>query len=123
MSLLEAFLMVTAFAYLACVFFTLVGKPPLFEIDDYQQAVFYFLAFFVIWIVAAPPFSISWPPQVYSLLGALYAFAAIGSFIGYPQRWMAYWRKNPEDGSDSGQIGMAFWDLAISISFLYLSLA
>jgi len=122
MSFVEAFLIMTAFAYLACMFFTLVGKPPLFKVNTHSQIIFYFIAFITLLFSVVPlPFSIPWPSEVYFLLGALYSFATVGSFIGYPQRWMAYWRIIPEKGSDAGQIGMAFWDLAVSISFFYLS--
>ena len=112
---IDAFLMATAFAYLACLVYTWMGKPPLIGVSDRVQMVFYLLAFIVFIFVSTSP-SIPW---LNNCLGILYSFGAVGSFIGFPQRWAAYWKDNPEEGSPeegsaAGQMGMAAWDLMIA---------
>jgi len=116
MNLVCAFIAATALAYLACAIYTALGKPPLVGIDNRLQGVFYLCAFAVFLYVYYNP-SV-WILNV--LLGVFYGFGALGSFIGYPQRWAAYWKDNPEDGSASGQIGMSLWDLALAVVFLSL---
>ena len=116
MNLVCAFIAATAWAYLACAFYTALGKPPLVGVDVRLQTAFYICAFGVFLYV-------SYNPGVWILnllLGAVYGFGALGSFIGYPQRWAAYWKEDPEEGSAAGQIGMAFWDLALAGAFLSL---
>ena len=117
MSLVEAFLLATSAAYLACFIYTAMGWPPLIGMGKRVQMVFYWIAFLIFVFV-------SWNTRVFALnfiLGVFYGFAAMGSFIGWPQRWAAYWKDNPEEGSDAGQIGMALWDLALSVCFFYLA--
>lgn len=116
MNCIYAFLTATAYAYLACAVYTILGKPALKDISNSIQVAFYFAAFSVFLIVSSLPC----PQIVYRVLGVIYGVAAMGSFIGYPQRWMAYWLPNPEKGSAAGQVGMAFWDLAISVACLML---
>ena len=116
MRLVLAFIFATAWAYLACAVYTMMGRPPLIGIDRLSQMMFYLGAFGVFLYV-------SYNPGIWILnllLGALYSLFAVGSFIGYPQRWAAYWKDDPEDGSDAGQIGMACWDLAVAVAFLSL---
>ena len=117
MDILRAFLVATAFAYLACLVYTLMGKPALANFPKNVQGLFYALAFVVFLVTAL--YSI--PREIYWILGAVYGFAALGSFIGYPQVWMAYWTTNPKGGSAAGQIGMSLWDLAIAVVFLMMS--
>lgn len=116
MNLVLAFIFATAWAYLACLIYTLLGKPPLVNIDTRLQVTFYLCAFGVFLYVSYYPYIMI----LNLLLGVLYGFTTIGSFIGWPQRWAAYWKENPEKGSDAGQIGMALWDLALSVAFLSL---
>lgn len=118
MILIKAFLMATAFAYAACYAYTLRGRPPLVGIGRSIQAFSYFAVSLIFVLVCLFPH----PWFVDYLLGGVYGFAAMGSFIGWPQRWAAYWKLDPEEGSDAGQIGMALWDLAISVSFFVLGL-
>lgn len=116
MNLVCAFIAVTALAYLACAIYTMLGKPPMVDINVRLQLVFYLCAFGLFLYV-------SYNPGVRILnriLVVLYSFGAMGSFIGYPQRWTAYWKDDPEEGSAAGQIGMAFWDLALAVAFLSL---
>ena len=116
MNLICAFIAATALAYLACAVYTAMGKPPLIGIDTRIQTVFYLCAFGVLLYVSQNP-SIT---VLNLLLGVFYAFGAVGSFIGYPQRWAAYWKENPEEGSDAGQAFMSAWDLALAVAFLFL---
>jgi hypothetical protein len=119
MILVRAFLMSTSTAYLACCLYSTLGKPALSGVNKTLQEFFYLLMVVLIGFVAFMP-SI----QILNLvLGVVYAFASVGSFIGWPQVWMAYWKEYPEEGSDAGQIGMALWDLALSISFFLIALA
>lgn len=116
MILIRAFIFSTAWAYLACAFYALLRRPPLVDIDTRLQIAFYLCAFGVFLYV-------SYNQDVWVLnllLGVLYGFFAVGSFIGYPQRWATYWKTDPAEGSDAGQIGMAFWDLALAVAFISL---
>lgn len=113
MEFVNAFLMATAWAYLGCLIFTILGKPPMANIKEELQSLFYALAWIIFILSSIDVF----PQYVYVFLGVGYGFASIGSFIGYPQIWMVYWREYPEQGSDAGQIGMAFWDLMIAVFF------
>ena len=116
MNLVCAFIFATAWAYLACAVYTALGKPPMVDVDTRIQGVFYLFAFAVILYVYYNPGV--WILNI--LLGIFYGFSAAGSFIGYPQRWAAYWKDDPEEGSAAGQIGMAYWDLALAVAFLSL---
>lgn len=111
MNFIDAFLMATAWAYFGCLIFTILGKPPMANIKKALQGLFYVFAC-IIFITASVDI---FPPYIYAVLGVLYGIAAIGSFIGWPQIWMAYWTSCPEGGSAAGQIGMAFWDLMIAV--------
>ena len=112
MNCINAFLAATAYAYLACAVYTILDRPALRGISKVNQLIFYLVAFCVFMLVSAVPC----PPVAYYALGVLYSFASLGSFIGYPQRWMAYWIPDPMKGSAAGQIGMAAWDLAIAVT-------
>jgi len=116
MNLVCAFIAATALAYLACAVYTALGKPPMVEVDVRVQMVFYLFAFAVFLYV-------SYNPRVRILnciLGVFYGFGAVGSFIGYPQRWSAYWKDDPEGGNAAGQTFMSAWDLALAVIFLSL---
>lgn len=108
--------MATSFAYLGCAVFSIFNKPALVGVQRSVQTLFYLLAFIVFQCVSCGPTIV----MLNYILGIAYAFASIGSFIGYPQKWKAYWKTAPDTGSDAGQIGMALWDLAISVSFFIL---
>ena len=116
MNCINAFLAATAYAYLACAVYTILGRPAMRDMSKISQLVFYLAACGVFLVVS----SIPCPSLVYYALGVLYGFAALGSFIGYPQRWMAYWLPDPETGSAAGQIFMSIWDLAIAVSCFIL---
>lgn len=116
MQLINAFLGATAFAYLACFIYTIMGKPPLVGVSDITQMAFYGIAFVVFSFVSLNPGII----ELNLFLGVCYSFACVGSFIGWPQRWKAYWTSAPNMGSAAGQIGMAVWDLAIAVCFFIL---
>lgn len=111
MAFIDAFLLATAGSYFWCLILTFLGKPPMANISLEFQGVFYLLAWIVFMFSSVDAF----PQYVYAVLGFVYCFACIGSFIGFPQVWMAYWTSAPEGGSAAGQIGMSFWDLAIAI--------
>ena len=116
MNLIEAFLNATAFAYLAAALYSFLGRPALDGINANRQGVIYCLPFAIILLSIKIEIDI-----IYFLLGILYSFATLGSFIGWPQKWMAYWKTEPHEGSDTSQIGMALWDLVLSVSFFYLA--
>jgi len=111
MKFIDSFLLATAMAYLGCLVFTLRGKPPMVSIKPWLQGLFYVFAFMIFTAAGLDVF----PQYVYAVLGVVYGIASVGSFIGYPQIWAAYWKEHPYQGSDAGQIGMAFWDLAIAV--------
>ncbi len=116
MQLINAFLLATAIAYLACFVYTVMGKPALIGVSNGAQLVFYGLASVILAFVSLNP-SITW---LNFFLGVFYSFGTVGSFIGWPQKWKAYWTSAPNMGSAAGQIGMAFWDLALAICFFTL---
>jgi len=116
MKLIYAFLNATAFAYLTAALYAFLGKPALDHINDSQQGVIYCLLFGAIHLSMNIKISL-----IYFILGIFYSIATVSSFIGWPQKWMAHWKKEPKEGSDPSQIGMALWDLALSISFFYLA--
>jgi len=116
MKLVCAFIAATALTYLACAIYTALGRPPLVGIDDRTQGVFYLCA-------SAVFLYVYYNPGVWILnliLGFFYGFATVASFTGL-QRWMAYWKPNPAEGSGTAQIGMALWDLTLAVAFLYLT--
>ncbi len=113
MNLVCAFIEATAWAYLACAVYMLLGKPALVGIDTRLQGAFY-LGLFAIFLY------ISYNPGIWILnliLGVFYSFATVASFTGI-QKWMAYWKDDPSKGSGALQIGMSFWDLALAVYFL-----
>lgn len=116
MQAIPAFLLATAFSYFAAFVYAMLGKPALADMDPNVQKFFYFAMGVAFLFVAFFP--------VVSLLnfvlGCLYGFAAMGSFIGWPQKWMAYWKPAPEMGSGAGQAMMAGWDLACAVVFFSL---
>ena len=116
MILIRAFIFATAWAYLACAFYTMLGRSPLVDVAIRIQMVFYLCAFGVFIYVVYN--SGIWILNL--LLGVLYGFAAMGSFIGFPQRWATYWKTDSDAGSGAAQIGMALWDLALAVAFLSL---
>lgn len=116
MKLIEAFLNATAFAYLASSLYAFLNRPALDGMQYNRQGVIYGILFGAIYLSMKVEISI-----IYFILGIFYSFATVSSFIGWPQKWMAYWKTEPHEGSDTAQIGMAAWDLALSVSFFYLS--
>ena len=116
MKLINAFILATAWAYLACAIFTILGKPPLVNVSTRLQLIFYLGAFSVFSYVSVVPAN----RFLNLFLGGLYGFAAMGSFIGWPQKWCAYWKLSPEEGSAPQQVMMATWDLAVAVAFLSL---
>lgn len=113
MELIDAFLLATSWAYFGCLIFTILEKPPMANIKDAHQGIFYAFACIIFMLSSVDVF----PQYIYAVLGPVYGFASIGSFLGWPQVWMAYWTSDPEEGSAAEQIGMAFWDLTIALFF------
>jgi len=111
MNVVDAFLMATGWAYLGCLILTIFEKPPMANFKKRHQGLFYIFAC-TIFIAASRDI---FPQYVYFLLGIVWSFATVGSFIGWPQAWMAYRPSPPEQGSAPGQIGMAFWEPAIAV--------
>ena len=117
MEFIDAFLMATAWAYFGCLILTSLGKPPMANIKAEFQGLFYIFAWIIFMLSSVDAF----PKYVYALLGVVYCFGSIGSFIGWPQVWMAYWTSDPKGGSAAAQIGMSFWDLMIAV-FCFMKL-
>ena len=117
MTPLEAFLLATAAAYMAAALFSLLGKPPQQDIPYYFQAVIYFILGSALIMTALDGL----PYLAVGALGWLYGFLSVSSFIGYPQKWYAYWKPDPGFGSAAGQIAMGVWDLALATVLIYLS--
>lgn len=116
MQLHNAFLLATAFAYLACIVYTIQGKPPLVGVSEEVQMAFYLIAFGVLTFATMYTF----PSWLNLVLGVVYSFGCAGSFIGWPQRWKAYWTFTPDLGSAAQQVMMAMWDLALAVCFFTL---
>jgi len=115
MNLNMAFLVATAFCYLSAFFLTYLGKPPMKD-NSIQMQTMYMFCFITILYSAYNPNNV----YLNIFMGLFYSFASVGSYIGYPQIWNAYWKNNPEEGSATGQVIMALWNLAISM--IYFSL-
>ena len=116
MNLINSFLLATAFCYVTCLAVTLIGAPPMTKWSKTQQSVFYISAFAVILFVVWNP-SVTWLNFV---LGIVYSFAAMTTFIGWPHTWKAYWTSNPGGGSAAQQVMMSAWDLALAVIFFSL---
>lgn len=116
MNLINAFLVATAFSYAVALVMTWTGYPPLAGLSKVEQSMLFLVSFAAILIVAFYP-SIVW---LNFLLGLFYSFATVGSFIGHPQVWNAYWTSNPGGGSAVAQVGMSFWNLALATIFFSL---
>ena len=114
MNLLDAFILASAVSYLACTFYCVLDRPAIDNVSKENQGVGYFAAFGV--IILSLRFSVLNLP-----LGFLYCFAAVGSFLGWPQKWMSYWMQDPKKGSGAQQVGMAAWDLLLAIAFFMKS--
>ncbi len=114
MNLVSAFIVATAFAYLAAVIYVALGKPAMVDVPTRLQGAFFLILFAVLLYVYNNP-SI-W--ILNGLLGVFYSFATVASFTGI-QKWMAYWKDDPKKGSGALQIGMAYWDLALAVSFFF----
>jgi len=122
MDFIRAFLLATSSAYLSAYVLcmlkkTSLAKPATFSYRTFRvlQAIF----FIIMAIVNGLAGTITFPRLVYQVLGLFYGFACVASFIGV-SKWMAYWKKDPWMGSDAGQIGMALWDLVLSVVYFYL---
>ncbi len=117
MTPLEAFLLATAAAYMAAALFSLLGKPAQQDVPPTMQfAIYLGLGCLLILSVSG-----TLPPLFVGALGWFYGFLSVSSFIGWPQKWFAYWKDRPHDGSDMAQIGMGFWDLALATALIYQS--
>ena len=116
MDLINAFLFATAAAYVAAALFSLLGKPPQQGVPP-QIQFFIYIGLGSLLVLSAGG---TLPPLFIGALGWLYGFLSVASCIGWPQKWYAYWKNTPEDGSAVGQIAMGFWDLAIATALLYL---
>jgi hypothetical protein len=116
MDVLNAFLVATAGCYLVAIVFVLFDKPPLVRVGKKPQILMYFLSFGLILLVAMGHTM----SLLNFLLGLYYCFATVGSYIGWPQVWGAYWTDNPRGGSATGQIIMAMWNLVLSVIFFML---
>jgi hypothetical protein len=116
MDVLNAFLVATAFCYFAAFIMTCIGKPPLARIGKKEQSLMY-IVLSVLILVVSLGYSPVW---INFMLGLFYSFACVASFIGWPQIWNAYWTNNPSGSSATGQVLMAFWDLALAMIFFSL---
>ena len=102
---------------MAAALYSLLGYPAQQDIPPRIQAAIYFVLGSALTMTVLKAF----PPLIIGALGGLYGFLCVASFIGWPQKWYAYWKPNPEDGSAAGQIAMGFWDLALAAALIYLA--
>ena len=102
---------------MAAALYSLLGHPAQQDIPPRIQAAIYLALGSLLTMVVLKTL----PPLLTGALGVLYGFLSVASFIGWPQKWYAYWKPNPEDGSAAGQIAMGFWDLALSATLIYFS--
>ncbi len=117
MTPLEAFLLATAAAYMAAALFSLLGHPAQQDIPPQLQFFIYIgLGSLLVLSVGG-----TLPPLFIGALGGFYGFLSVASFIGWPQKWYAYWKPKPEEGDAVAQIGMGFWDLALATVLIYIS--
>ena len=117
MNLIDAFLTATAFTYLVAALYSLFGKPALANMQTSRQGLVYVALFCLIVL------SLKFPVFNYPM-GILYCLATVSSFIGWPQKWMSYWKvspRDPKDGSGAQQVGMAAWDLLLAVAFFMKS--
>ena len=122
MAFIRAFLMATSSAYLSAYVLCMLNFPSLLtpkKINYRSFRVLQAIFFIVMAIVNGLAATITFPILAYQTIGLFYGFACTASFIGV-SRWMAYWKKDPWMGSDAGQIGMALWDLVLSVVYFYL---
>ncbi len=117
MTPLAAFLHATAAAYIAAALYSLLGKPAQQDIPP-QIQFFIYIGLGALLILATGG---TLPPLAVGVLGWFYGFLSVATFIGWPQKWYAYWKNKPEEGSAAGQIAMGVWDLAIATALIYLS--
>ena len=110
MNLIDAFLTATAFVYLVAALYSYFGKPALANMQASRQGLVYVGLFCLIVLSLRLPI-VNYP------LGILYCFSTGSSFIGWPQKWMSYWKIVPEEGSGAQQVGMAAWDLLLAVAF------
>lgn len=116
MTPLEAFLLATAAAYMAAALYSLLGHPSQQDISPRIQAAIYLTLGSLLTMVVLKTL----PPLLVGVLGGLYGFLSVASFIGL-QKWYAYWKPKPEEGDATAQIGMGFWDLALATVLIYFS--
>ena len=110
MILTDAFILDSAVSYLACTVFSFLGRPAMDDMTAARQGLAYACLFCL--LVLSLRISILNLP-----LGFIYCFAAVGSFMGWPQIWMSYWKVDPNAGSGVQQVGMAAWDLLLAVAF------
>ena len=110
MNLIDSFLLATAVTYLAATIFSMFGKPPLDGIPATTQSFVYIGLFSLICLSF-------WVPSLNNILAFIYSFSTVSSFMGWPQKWMSYWKSDPHEGGGIQQVGMAAWDLLLAIAF------
>ena len=102
---------------MAAALYSLLGHPAQQGIHPYLQATIYILLGTLLTLTAMDTL----PPLMVGALGWLYGFLCVASFIGWPQKWYAYWKPHPEEGDAAAQIGMGFWDLALATALIYFA--
>ena len=114
MNLIDAFLTATAFVYLVAALYSYFGRPALDNILAVQQG-FVYVGLFCLIVLSLKYSVLNFP------LGVLYCLSTGSSFIGWPQKWMSYWKADPHEGSGAQQVGMAAWDLLLAVAFFMKS--
>ena len=110
MNLIDSFLLATAFIYLVAALYAFMGRPALDDVPASRQGIIYVCLFSLIVLSLKVP-------SINLIMGFIYCFSSGSSFIGWPQKWMSYWKAEPHDGSGAQQVGMAAWDLLLAVAF------
>lgn len=99
----EAFINVTLFSYVACIFLTVIGRTPVLNSSPIHQITGYLLA--IAFIIASIKMK---ETPVRNFCGAAYGFAAMVTFAGSIQ-WV---------GGVGACLAMAVWDLVLGVTIL-----
>ena len=102
------FVLITLYAYLGCLVMTILGMPPIGNIAEILQLIFYI----VIVCVYTGAVINELPTWAYGLLGCFYGMAAMFAYTGYIE-WVNY-----AGAQDLHGIAMAVWDLILAMIFI-----
>ena len=101
----EAFISATIFSYIACIFLSLTGNPPILNYPALQQSIIYtaFMALLIACIRIKETI-------LRRCCGAVYGFIAMITFAGNVQ-WA---------GGTGASLAMALWDLCLGVTMFMI---